>query len=532
MIIREVFCNDYTWAVVLKETNEPIGCMGYFPFGKSNIDIGENDAEIGYWIGKPHWNKGYCTEALQVMIRYCYEKKNFQTLWSDFFIDNPASGRVMEKCGFTDTGKENYCSNLYHGEDRPVHIMILEKKQVPPERTRKIKSRTTIEPHEGIPTSLMWLLTVMAGVSVANLYYCQPLLNMIREDLHLTEFEVNLMPVFTQVGYALGLLFIIPMGDMYNRRKTMMTCAMVLTCSLLCISFTSCVWLLLAASFVTGFFSVIPQMFMPFASLYSRPEEKERRVGMILSGLLTGILGSRVASGYIGHLMGWRSMYIIAAFVLLAMACMVYAYFPNVAPTYKGKFSRLLMSIRTLAREHPRSLLYSVRSGFAFGSFLGLWGCLAFRMKEAPFFASSDVVGMLSICGIAGALTASNVGKFIPRFGVERIHAVGIGLQLVAWAMLGVTHNTYAGIILSIIIIDIGMQCIQLSNQSATMKLCPEASSRMNTIYMFSYFIGGSIGTFLAGTLWSLYGWTGTVAAGILMLAGSIISAIVLRFKS
>ena len=129
MIIREVFTNDYTWAVVLKETNEPIGCMGYYPFGKSNIEIGKNDAEVGYWIGKPHWNEGYCTEALQAMIRYCYEKKNFQTLWADFFIDNPASGRVMEKCGFTDTGKENYCSNLYHGENRPVHIMKLEKNQ-------------------------------------------------------------------------------------------------------------------------------------------------------------------------------------------------------------------------------------------------------------------------------------------------------------------------------------------------------------------------------------------------------------------
>lgn len=387
-------------------------------------------------------------------------------------------------------------------------------------------SRTILKPHEGIPASLMWLLAIMAGVSVANLYYCQPLLNMIREDINLTEFQVNLMPVCTQSGYALGLLFIIPMGDLYNRRKTMMVCAMVLTFSLVCISISQQAWLLLAASFITGFFSVIPQMFMPFASLYSRPEEKERRVGMILSGLLIGILGSRVASGYIGHVMGWRAMYVIAAFVLMIMTCLVYAQFPDVAPTYKGRFSRLLMSIRTLAKDYPRSMLYSVRSGFAFGSFLGLWGCLAFRMKEAPFFVGSDVVGMLGICGIAGALTASKVGKYIPRFGVENIHALGISLQLLSWAILGLFHNTYTGLILSIIIIDIGMQCIQLSNQSATMKLCPEASSRMNTIYMVTYFIGGSLGTFLAGTLWSLYGWMGTVASGFLMLICSIISTI------
>ncbi len=389
-------------------------------------------------------------------------------------------------------------------------------------------SRTTIKPHEGIPSTLMWMLAILAGVSVANLYYCQPMLNMIRQDLQLTEFQVNLMPVLTQVGYALGLLFIIPMGDLYNRRKTMRLCALVLTFSLLGISISHNIWLLLFASFVTGFFSVMPQMFMPFASLYSRPQEKDRRVGMILSGLLTGILASRVVSGYIGHLWGWRTMYIIAALAVMSMTRLVYSYFPDVAPTYQGRFVHLLRSIRTLAVRQPRSLLYSVRSGFAFGSFLGLWGCLAFRMKEAPFFVGSDVVGLLGICGIAGALTASNVGKYIPRYGVERVHALGVALQMLAWVILALFHHSYVGIIASIIIIDIGMQCIQLSNQSATMKLCPEASSRMNTIYMVTYFIGGSLGTFLAGSLWSLYGWNGTVASGFFMLLCSVLSVVII----
>lgn len=388
--------------------------------------------------------------------------------------------------------------------------------------------RIEIRPHEGIPSGLMWMLAIMAGVSVANLYYCQPLLNMIREDMQLTEFQVNLMPVCTQVGYAFGLLFIIPMGDLYNRRKTVRLCAVTLTCSLFCIYISHNIWQLLIASFVTGFFSVIPQMFMPFASLYSKKGEKERKVGMILSGLLIGILGSRVVSGYVGHAIGWRNMYIIAAFAIMAMTCLIYPYFPNVAPTYNGRFIKLLASIRTLAIKYPNSLLYSVRSAFCFGSFLGLWGCLAFRMKEAPFFVGSDVVGMLGICGIAGALTASNVGKYIPRYGIERINALGIILQMLAWGILAVFNDTYIGIVISIIIIDIGMQCIQLSNQSATMSLCSEAPSRMNTIYMVTYFIGGSLGTFLAGTLWSLYGWTGTVISGFLMLTLSVISIMVI----
>ncbi len=124
-VIQDLFSNNCTWAIELKETKEVIGCIGYYLFGISNIDIRENDAEIGYWIGKPHWNKGLCTEALQAMIHYCKEKKNFDVLWADFFVNNPASGRVMVKCGFEDTGMMNYCSHLMHGENTPIHIMRL-----------------------------------------------------------------------------------------------------------------------------------------------------------------------------------------------------------------------------------------------------------------------------------------------------------------------------------------------------------------------------------------------------------------------
>lgn len=379
-----------------------------------------------------------------------------------------------------------------------------------------------LKPNQGIPDSLMWMLAIMAGVSVANLYYCQPLLNMIREQLSLTEFQVNLVPVFTQVGYALGLLLIIPMGDLYNRRKTVLMSCSALIISLLSISTAKSIGVLLIASFMTGFCSVTPQVLMPFAVLYSRPEEKEKKVGMILTGLLIGILGSRVLSGYIGHLFGWRAMFAIAAALIGISAGVVAKYFPDVEPTYQGSFSSLMKSIHHLMRKYPLSLLYSIRAAFAFGSFLGLWGCLAFRMKEAPYFEGSDVVGMLGLCGMAGALTASNVGKYIPRFGTERVNNFGLYLQMTAWIILALFHNSYLGLILGIIIIDIGMQCIQLSNQSATMKLCPEASSRMNTIYMVTYFIGASVGTFLAGTLWSIYGWRGTIGAGVLMIGGAV----------
>lgn len=388
-----------------------------------------------------------------------------------------------------------------------------------------------MKPNEGIASWLVTLLAIMAGVSVANLYYCQPLLNMIREDMLLTEFQVNLMPVCTQVGYALGLLFIIPMGDLYNRRSTILVLFSLLIFSLLGIATAGNAMMLLAGSFITGFCSVAPQVFMPFVSLFARPEEKERKVGFILSGLLSGILGSRIISGYVGHLYGWRTMYVIAAILIFISAIILLKTFPYVEPTFKGKFRTLMTSIISLARQHPKALTYSIRAGLTFGSFLSLWACLAFRMKEAPFFQGSDVVGLLSFFGIAGALTASNVGKFIPRFGIERFNYFGALLMLGTWVMLTFVHNTYIGIIAGIILLDIGMQCVQLSNQSATMKLSPTAASRMNTIFMVTYFVGGSLGTFLAGTLWSKYGWMGTTSSGMLLIGLAIVFSLLVRNK-
>ena len=125
-VIRNIFTNDHTWAIELNETGEAIGCIGYYPSGESNIGIGEDDAEIGYWVAKPYWNKGICTEALRLMIDYSFNVKGFHTLWCDYFVDNPASGRVMEKCGFQDTGKINWCSQLYQSDERPVKVMRLD----------------------------------------------------------------------------------------------------------------------------------------------------------------------------------------------------------------------------------------------------------------------------------------------------------------------------------------------------------------------------------------------------------------------
>ncbi len=385
--------------------------------------------------------------------------------------------------------------------------------------------------NQGIPFSLVVILAILAAISVANLYYCQPLLNLIRADINLSEFEVNLMPVATQVGYALGLLFIIPMGDLYNRKHTIMICFALLFCSLLVIAYSTNATMLLLSSFLTGVCSVSPQVFLPFVSQFALPKDKEKMVGYVLSGLLIGILTSRVISGYVGYLWGWRAMYIIASGLIAISSILLLKTFPYVEPTFNGKFVELMRSIVTLIKQNPKSITYSTRAGLTFGSFLGLWACLAFRMKEAPFFQDSQMVGLLGICGIAGAMTSMNVGKYVPRIGVEKMNYIGEILIAFSWIILAIFHNSYFGIIAAIIIIDIGMQCVQLSNQSATLKLCNSASSRMNTIFMVTYFVGGSLGTFLSGTLYSIYGWQGTVLSGFMLISLAAIISLVSNKK-
>lgn len=387
----------------------------------------------------------------------------------------------------------------------------------------------TLKENGGLPASILWTLAIVAGISVANLYYNQPLLNMIRQELGVSEFQTNLIAMVTQIGYALGLLFIVPLADLYQRKRIITTNFALLILSLLVIAIAGNIHLILAASFVTGICSVIPQIFIPIASQFSRPENKGRNVGIVVSGLLTGILASRVVSGFVGELFGWREMYYIAAAMMLICGIVVLRVLPDIQPNFRGKYSDLMKSLFSLLKEYPQLRIYSLRAGLVFGSFLAMWSCLAFKMGQAPFYAGSDVIGLLGACGIAGALSASVVGRYVKRVGVRRFNFIGCGLNLLAWLLLFVGENSYFGIIVGILIIDIAMQCIQMSNQTSLFELCPSASNRVNTIFMTTYFIGGSLGTFLAGTTWQAFGWVGVIGTGVLLTICSLLITISCR---
>lgn len=372
----------------------------------------------------------------------------------------------------------------------------------------------SLKEDRGVSKQLLLLITFSTAFSVANIYYSQPLLETIRDEFKITDLLANSITIMAQVGYALGLFFIVPLGDMFSRKRIIVFNFSIITLSLLVIGLSSNIYTIIISSFIVGFTSVTPQIFLPLVSQFSTPNSKGKNVGIIVSGLLIGILSSRVISGFIGDLWGWRTMYYAAAGVMLLFLLLILYYFPTTEINFKGRYKELMLSLFTIVKKEPKLLFAATKSGLAFGSFLSLWAMLAFKMAQYPFYANSTIVGLLGLCGIAGALSASFLGKHVKSIGLFKINFIGTLLMISAWLLLFLAQTTYIGIILGIIILDIGMQCIQLGNQTAVLELRPKAINRINTVFMTCYFIGGATGTFLAGIAWSEFEWLGVFIVG------------------
>lgn len=379
-----------------------------------------------------------------------------------------------------------------------------------------------LKENKGIERSLLLTMAVIAGLTVANCYYNQPLLEMIRHDMGVSQHEANLITVVTQIGYALGLCFLIPMGDLYSRRRIIVINMSVAAVMAVFIAFSQRVWIVWGASLLLGACSVIPQFFIPIAGQYSEKKNKGRNMGIVLSGLLTGILASRVVSGYVGEWLGWREMFIIAALIMIVCMILTLKIMPQIGSNYVGTYRGLMKSVFHIVANNARIRLYAIRAAFSFGSMMAIWSCLAFRLAQAPFFSGSEMVGTLGMCGIAGALAASGLGKLVNQWGIRKMSLYGACVQLVAWTIAYLFGNTYLGLIVAIILVDIGLQCLQLSNQSGCIQEIPEASNRANTIFMTTYFIGGSLGTYCAGLAWTHEGWMGVCAVGAVLAAISL----------
>lgn len=377
--------------------------------------------------------------------------------------------------------------------------------------------------NQGISAPLLALMAVATGLSVANCYYNQPLLGSMAKDFAVSDFSASMVATLTQIGYVAGLVFVIPLGDLVSRKRLILTNYIVSSCALLAIALAPNIYWVWGASLLAGASSVMPQFFIPLVSYNSAPDHKVRNVGIIQSCLLIGILGSRVFSGFLADIWGWRSVYFVACVFMLGCFLMIHKMLPVLPARSQESYAGLMKSLLRLLFKYPYLRIASLRAALAYGSFFALWSCLAFRMKQEPFFASDDIIGALGLCGLAGASTVVFISKCIQKYGARFFSIVGGCVILFAWLLAFLGNDSYLWMIIAILLIDAGMQSIHLSNQTSVVALDASAINRVNTVYMTIYFLGGSAGTFVSGLFWQHYGWTGVVGVGVAFTAASLL---------
>ena len=378
---------------------------------------------------------------------------------------------------------------------------------------------------------ILWLMAISSGLVVANNYYNQPLLGLMANDFNVSESKISGITMFTQIGYAFGLFFLIPLGDMFRRKKIILIDFIFIIGSLLAMAVSPSIELLFPISFIIGFTSVIPQLFIPMAATLAAPEDKPKAVGFVMSGLLIGILGSRVLSGYIGDILGWREMFYIAAILMGVVYLLIYFNLPEIYPNFKGNYKKLMLSLVELFKTDLSLRSAALRGGLSFASLSAFWTPLVFHLEENFHLSdgtASNIAGKFGLVGAFGALAAALMGKVISKFNKNTILVFTALLILLSWIIFYYGGYSYLGLTIGIILIDIGVQSTQITNQSIIFSNHPEAGNRVNTIYMTSYFIGGSLGTFISAYAFEIYNWTGVISVGsffaIIMLIFHLLS--------
>lgn len=351
------------------------------------------------------------------------------------------------------------------------------------------------------------LMAFCTGLIVANIYYCQPLVILVAREFGLTESHAGKITYLTQAGYALGLFLIVPLGDMFERRKQILVITSVAVAALLLAALSHSFLLLQIASVLIGASSIVPQLILPMAANLSSDEKRGETIGIIMSGLLVGILASRAISGSIGFLWGWRTMYFIAAGICSLLLVLMAKRFPLSMPSFKGSYKELMSSMWHYVKTQPVLREASIINFLAFSILSAFWTTMVLFLANPPFSFQTLQIGLFGIAGAAGALAAPLVGKLSSGKNPRRNLLIGLILQLLSIAAFYFTGTHLYLFIAGIILIDIGQQAIHVTNQTRIYALLPEARNRLNTVFMSVSFVGASFGSALGLWLWDQGQW-------------------------
>ncbi|WP_312087099.1 MFS transporter [Acinetobacter variabilis] len=362
--------------------------------------------------------------------------------------------------------------------------------------------------------SLLWLMAIACGLCAGANYYCQPLISSIQQYYQVPESQVALTVTFAQVSYALGLLFIVPLGDMLNKSRLIPFLMFGAALGLLICATAVNLPMLWVGTIIAGLFSVAAQILIPLATMAVRPEKTGEVVGFLMSGLLVGILLSTSIAGLLSDLFHWKTIYALSSMALLVLGFYLKGQLPSM-PRMRISYAAIFKSMGMLLREEPRLGLRSLIGACAFAAMSMLFSTIALLLTQEPFHLSDVMVGLVTLVGVFGALSTQVIGKWADRGYIKILTWIGCSILVGSWLFLYFGGVSLLSYILGYALINLGLAITHSCNQNVIFRLRPDAKSRLNSIYMTLYFIGGACGSALGVYAWHHGGWSMTCLFGL-----------------
>lgn len=351
-------------------------------------------------------------------------------------------------------------------------------------------------------------MALSAGLVVANLYYCQPLIPLIADSFNISAEEAGRITWITQAGYALGLFFIVPLGDVIEKKRQILACTFATSFFMLLASASSTFSMLAVCCFLVGLTSIVPQLILPFAATLSSEEQRGRAIGIVMSGLLVGILASRALSGAVGAFLGWRATFLLGAGACMSVMAGLYFLLPQSKPVQVIPYRLLMKSVIHYFNSVPQLRIASVINALSFSVVSSFWVVMVLYLSEVPFHFNAWQIGLFGLAGAAGALAAPVTGRLSSAGNGNTFILAGLLFELASFAVFVFMGSSMALLIAGIFLLDIGHQMIQIINQLRIYSIKPEARNRFNTAFMTTYFLGGTGGAALGISLWNAGGWS------------------------
>ena len=356
-------------------------------------------------------------------------------------------------------------------------------------------------------------MAVTCGIAVATIYFIQPLLGAVERDFPGSVWS-TLIPTLTQLGYAAGLFTLVPLGEIVDRRTLILAQLAGLSVALLAAAAAPSALLLGVASLVVGVFAAVAQQVVPLAATLAAPERRGAAVGEVMTGLLCGILFSRIAAGLVGVHLGWRAIFVVSSPLVLATAGWIAVMLPPQPPSSRVAYGRLLASLVQLWRDEPRLRIAALTQAALFAAFSAFWTVLALRLALPDLHLGADAAGLFGLLGAVGVFAAKPVGRWADRRGPQAVLIGAAALVFAAWLVFALWRSV-AGLLVGVVVLDLGVQSALVSNQHVIYGLRPEARSRVNTVFMGGVFLGGAAGSAMAAVAWRSGGWTAVSGLGL-----------------